>query len=422
MPRKMLAFATASRPLPSRLLVGLALSLVVLSACSKPVQTEQLAPVVSTALVNESKDEGTGQSVYSAVVVPQVQVDLAFRASGYVESILQLPGLGGRKRLVQPGDLVRKGMVLATVKQTEYAARLSEQNASSDESRAASQRAQAALSQAQVALDQAQAEFDRTSRLFAQTSVTKPEYDGAQTKLEMSKARLKEAQAQVDACAATTTRLEAARSQARMAMNDCLLKAPYDCLVVKRAVEVGSLAANGTTAFSICDPKAVKVSFGVPDVQVGRLQIGQSVSCLSEAVPGVRFVGKVSDIAPYAEARGRVFNVDFSLANPGYRLRPGMIMFLSINDNAGGGQGEIAEARLTIPLSAVVRSSTNPDGYSVFVTVADGAKFVAQERDVKLGDAFGQRVAVLDGLRKGDTIVTNGATRILPGQEVRVLD
>ncbi len=91
-----------------------------MQACSQKLAVEKLVPVVSTTTVlqaTQAQEQAQKQSLrYSAVVLPVVQIDLAFRASGYVSHIARVKGQAGQSRLIHEGDYVTRGTVLATIK------------------------------------------------------------------------------------------------------------------------------------------------------------------------------------------------------------------------------------------------------------------------------------------------------------------
>ena len=174
---------------------------------------------------------------YSATITPYEQVDLQFKAGGYIRELLQVRGVNGRPRVIQQGDTVTKGLVLAWVRENDYIER--------------AKQAKAQLTQTEASLRKAQQDWQRADRLFAAQSLTKPDYDSA-------KAQLDSAQANV---AGARARLE----EARFNLQDCALTAPMDGVLLQRKIEVGALASPGEVGFVLGDLSFVKVIFGVPD-------------------------------------------------------------------------------------------------------------------------------------------------------------
>src|SRR5262245_49190833 len=102
---------------------GLFVAAVLLTAgCSRPEAHADARDPVAVRLVAVESARDAESTSYSAVIAPNVQVDLAFRVSGYVVDIHRARGADGRTRAVEPGATVATGMVLARVRTTEYQA------------------------------------------------------------------------------------------------------------------------------------------------------------------------------------------------------------------------------------------------------------------------------------------------------------
>ena len=74
------------------------------------------------------------------------------------------------------------------------------------------------------------------------------------------------------------------------------------------------------------------------------------------------------------------------------------------------GTEQAVSAQPVVPLNAVMKAKSNPDGYAVFVLVEQGGRQIARLRDVKLGESYGNTVAVIDGVKQGDRVITTGGT------------
>jgi multidrug efflux system membrane fusion protein len=259
----------------------------------------------------------------------------------------------------------------------------------------------AQLSQGETAVGKAKLDFDRASTLFASQSLTKPEYDAAKAQLDSSSATLEGAKAML--------------AEAETSLADCALRAPMDGVVLKRAVEVGSLVAPGTAAFSIADTNPVKVIFGVPDAVLPNLRPGQMLTVTTEALHGLQFRGQVNVISPSADPRSRIFDVEIQVPNPGNQLKPGMIAALEL-------PGEPLRTPMpVVPLAAIMRPHDDPTGYAVVVVEDQGEKQVARVRKIELGEAYGNTITVARGVRPGERIIANGATVVADGEAVRVI-
>jgi RND family efflux transporter MFP subunit len=347
------------------------------------VAAAPLTPVSVSAI--ETRPVGN-RMPYSAGIVPDSQVDLAFKSGGYVESIFQVRGADGRMRNVQEGDWVARGTVLARVRDSDYVANVNV--------------AAAQLAQAQAALEQARLDFERTEALFHTDSATRPQYDAAKAKLDSATAGVNSARSSVNL--------------AETALSDCALKAPLDARVLRRAVEVGSLVGQASPGFSLAETRFVKAVFGVPDLVVGSLQLGQPQVITTAAASG-RFNGRITAIAPAADPRTRTFSIEVTLPNSHNLLRPGMVATLML-----AGTPEDSPVPV-LPLSAVVRAADNPNAFGVFVLEQRGDQFFARARTVELGAAYGNVIGLERGLEPGERVIMTGATQVRDGQQVRVL-
>jgi multidrug efflux system membrane fusion protein len=326
---------------------------------------------------------GKGAS-YSASITPNEQIDLTFKSGGYVGSIKQVRGADGRMRSLDLGDYVKAGEVLASVRSSEYQDRI--------------QQVVADLAKAEAAHEQAKLSFERTSTLFAQQSATKPEYD--------------QAKAQFDEAAASVDGAKAELATARTQLADSILRAPRDGWIAKRSIDVGSLVGASTSAFSLIDTHLVRVSFGVPDTAMQLVHLGQKFRINTEAAGD--FEGRVTEIAPSADANSRVYSVEVTVANPQGRLKAGMIATLALEKSP-------SQEVTAIPLEALLRSPRGSNAFLVMIPqqVSDG--YIARQRAVQVGEAYGNNIAITSGLEPGDRVITAGAGLVHDGDRLQLI-
>ena len=352
---------------------------------SKPPE----APMTPVIVQQVGSYSGTSTSRYSASIVPYAQVNLAFKVGGYIEEILQTKGPDGRMREVQEGEFVQKGTVLARIRENDYKAALDQ--------------AQGAAQQAQAANEKANQDFQRASSLYSSQSMTKSDYDGAVANLNSTKGQVEQANGSIES--------------AQISLNDTELKAPIDGVILQRNIEIGSFVGPGTLGYVLADIRTVKAVFGVPDFVVSRAKLGMSIHINTDSIPGLDVKGEVTAISAAADQSSRLFNVEVIIPNPGYKLKAGMIATVDLKQ---GDVEQIPASTVTmVPLSAIVRAKDNPNGYSVFVVLEESGKQIAHSRAVKVGDVFGNRIAV-EGVKIGETVIVNGATLVTDGQEVHI--
>jgi len=339
-------------------------------------------------VVGVERSNTTTSTRYSAQIVPATRVDLAFKVGGYVESIARTTGVDNQPRAIQEGDRVDANAPLASIRKTEYQQKVAE--------------ARAAVSQAYATYHQARLDSGRDAKLAKSGSLPLATADLSRTRKESAAAALQEAQIRLD--------------QSITALADATLTSPMSGVVIKRAIEIGSLAAPGTVAFSIADVTNVKAVFGVPDFFLSRIQLGALQMVTTDAFPGVEFEGHVSRLAPSADLKSRVFEVDVTIPNPDNKLKPGMVAALSIDQTAIKANENV----LYVPLTAVVRSATGT-GFAVFVIESAGGVTVARARPIELGDYLGSVIPVEKGLNSNDRVVVQGAGLLSDGERVEII-
>jgi len=368
---------------------GVVVFLVAVAACHHDGIPEPQPTAVQVAAVERAS--AVAGTRYSAQINPATRVELSFKVGGYVESVATARGVDGKLRLVQEGDPVQAGMQLAALSRTDYAQRLAE--------------ARAAVAQAKVALDQATLDYGRADKLAEHNAVTGAELDAARMRRDGAAASLEGARARLD--------------QAATVLSDTVLRSPLRGTVMRRTVEVGALAEPGTAAFVIADISSVKVAFGVPDTVLPRVHLGAALRITTEAYPGETFSGRISLVAPSADPRSRVFEIDVTIPNADGRLKPGAVAALSLDDDASAAAASSTPP--LVPLSAIVRSPGHAGQFAVFVVDTASGHPVAHARDVEIGDDFGRLIPIKRGLSGNETVVVQGAGLLSDGEPVEVI-
>jgi multidrug efflux system membrane fusion protein len=323
---------------------------------------------------------------YSADIVPVAQVDLTFQSGGYIEKLQQVKGADGRLRPLQEGDWVTRGTVLALVSEGPYQDKVAQ--------------AKSQLASAESAHELARLNFERARNLYGSQALTKPDFDAAKNQYDSSAAAVNEAKAAV--------------SQAQTMLGYCSLTAPFDGWVLKRNVELGTLAGPSTVGFTLADTRVVKAVFGVPDTAIQHVRLGSSKAVNTDAFPG-EFTGRITAISPAADPKSRVYSVEVTLPNPNNRLKAGMIASLSLD------QGRPPENLTAVPLSAIIRDPEHQEGFAVLVAEGREDLTTASVRPIEVGEANGNLISVLKGLKPGERVVTSGATLIKGGDRIHVI-
>ena len=421
------------------LLLAIVIAGAALKSKSKPLEKLPVPVKVAAVELNTANSEAR----YSATIIPRTEVQLAFKVGGYVDALRKIRGVDGKMRDVQEGDLISAGAVLARVRQSDYQVKFKQAESQASEARSgidvskaqyeeavsdiASTKAQ--LVEAEAAYVKAKLDFDRAENLFASHSMTKADYDSAKaqydvtsakvvaarSQVQMIQAKADSAKANIDVVQAKSKGAQAVVQETQIPLHDTELRSPLNGVVLEKSVEKGTLVSSGDKAFVVADTSSVKAVFGVADVAVAEMKLGRTLSVESETMPGKEFQGQITAVFPAADSKSRAFNVEVTIANPDYLLRPNMIVSLRV----GGKQATTAQP--VVPLNAVIKSKSNANGYAVMVVTEEGGQQLARLRDVKLGESFGNAVAVAEGLKPGDRVITTGGTMVNDGDQVKVI-
>jgi multidrug efflux pump subunit AcrA (membrane-fusion protein) len=383
-----------------------------LASCSKEKHVEPVVQVVRAGVAEEIQPDVSER--YSASIEPFAKVDLAFKSGGLIEDILQVRGADGRVRNVEAGDKVAKGALLAQVRPLDYEHSVAQAEAQRAQAESQVAHAQAQLAQARANFNTAEIEYTRASNLFQSASLVKPQYDQAKGRYESDAASVAAAEAAVKAAEDAVASARAAAQEAKLALNDTKVRAPFAGWVTARNVNVGSLVGSSTIGFSLQDTHLVKAVFGVPDTTLSNIRRGQKqpfrLDALQRTVPGV-----ITSISPQADPQSRVFSIEVTIDNAQEQIRPGMIGSITL-----GGSRD-SRPRLVVPLAAVVRAPTNPNGFAVFRLVVRDGKSYASAQTIEIGDTFGNSIEVKRGLVAGQRIISLGGALVRDGQQVSVI-
>jgi membrane fusion protein, multidrug efflux system len=221
-------------------------------------------------------------------------------------------------------------------------------------------------------------------------------------------------QATLDADAATLKNDEAQVAAQQALVDQKVLRAPFSGTLGIRAVDLGQYLSAGTTVVGLQSLDDIFADFYLPQQDLSRISVGQGITAAIDAYPGRSFSGRIIAINPAVDPNSRNVQVRAELPNPGHLLRPGMFATLAIESGA-------PQPHITLPQTAVAYNSY---GDSVFVVVhkpaaAKGApQLFAEETFITVGPTRGDQVAVLKGVKPGQTVVTSGEIKLHNGSPV----
>jgi membrane fusion protein (multidrug efflux system) len=222
-------------------------------------------------------------------------------------------------------------------------------------------------------------------------------------------------QAVVDADAASLKSAKAQLAEQQALVNKKLIRAPFSGRLGIRAIDVGQYVNAGTKLVTLQALDPVYVDFFAPQRSLGKIALKQKITLKVDTFPDRQFSGEVSSVDSKLDTATRNVQVRATVRNPKKVLLPGMFATVLI---ASGGPQKF----LTLPQTAV---SYNPYGNTVFVVEEhkgqDGkTQQVAQQKFVTTGDTRGDQVAILSGVKEGETIVTTGQIKLRSGFPVTI--
>jgi membrane fusion protein, multidrug efflux system len=223
-------------------------------------------------------------------------------------------------------------------------------------------------------------------------------------------------QATLDTDAANLKNAKAQVAEQQAVLDKKSLRAPFAGHLGIRAVDLGQYLAAGTTIVTLQALDPIFLDFFVPQQGVDQVRIGQAVNVKVDAFKDRTFPGEISAINPKVDANTRNIQVRATLKNPDHRLLPGMYATVDVATGA-------PENYITLPQTAI---TYNPYGNTVYVLDSTGAQaagkpqLVARQTFVTTGPTRGDQVAVLKGVKEGDTIVTAGQIKLHNGSPVTI--
>ncbi len=195
-------------------------------------------------------------------------------------------------------------------------------------------------------------------------------------------------------------------NEARATIADRVVRAPFSGYVSLRRISLGAVVGAGTEIATISDISAIKLDFTIPETLLASVRIGQTISARAAAFPDAPVSGVISAIDPVIDPATRAVMVRALIQNGSGRLKPGMLLSVSLQSR---GRSAVA-----VPELALLR-----EGDAQFVYVI-GAEDKAKRLPVEIGGRDGNLIEVTKGLSPGDRIVTEGIVKLSDGAKVRV--
>ncbi len=350
----------------------------------RPVPVE-VAPAVRRSMRDVAEFTGT--------LLPRSRFIVAPKVPGRLE-----------KLLVNIGDPVRNGDLIAILDSAEYAQQLAQAQAELEVTRAS-------LADSRSALDVAAREHERAQELRTQKVASEAELDEARAHHDAAQAKYEVTQAQIE-------QKEAALKAAEVRLSYTRIQAAWDNgenprLVSERFVDEGAMLGANDPIVAIVDLSTVIAVVNVIEEDFPEIRVGQAATAATDAYPGQEFAGHIVRRAPVLKEESRQARVEIEIPNADRRLAPGMFVRVKIQF------GEHPETT-AVPVAALVRRN----GLSG-VFLADEASHQARFVPVTTGFTEKNWVEILEPaltgrvVTLGQHLLEDGARIELPRAPVR---
>jgi RND family efflux transporter MFP subunit len=306
---------------------------------------------------------------------PFQQATLYARVNGYLE-----------RRLVDIGDSVKAGQLLAVISAPEVDQQLAQ--------------AQADLVRSKADLEFARLSLSRYEDADRDGAVAKEDLDQRRNAVHTAEATVKSAEATVKGLS----------DQQRFER----VTAPFDGVVTQRNVDVGALITAGSSSsttplFSLAQNDVLRVYVSVPQAFVDELTVGQPVQIATRTVPGKGTSGTIARMAGSLDPATRTMLTEIDIPNADGKLKPGMYVQASF-------QGQRVGTRWRVPASALVFDA---EGTRLMVVGSDKA---LELRPVVLGRDFGSEIEIASGIDGSEKVVTTPSAALVAGTTVEPVE
>jgi len=285
---------------------------------------------------------------YSGTVEASQTIPLTFQSSGTVEQVL-----------VQEGDAVRKGQLLATVDKADN---------------------QSIYNSSLAMYQQAKDAYDRLKQVYDNGSLSEVKWVEMET-------NLKKAQSQ----------LEVAKSS----LDKCNLYAPASGVIGKRNIEPGQSAISSFAPLELVKIETVLVKISVPENEIGKIKKGMNAGFTISALDNKQYEGTITNVGVVADQFSRTYEVKITVKNPELEIKPGMVCDVVLNTSA-------EKTMVLVPYNSVTKDI---EGNS-FVFVVTPDKKTVKKQVVKVGGYQTNGLEITSGLTADQTIVIEGKEKL----------
>lgn len=291
---------------------------------------------------------GNSNLHYSGTVEAAQTIPLTFQSSGTVDQVL-----------VQEGDAVRKGQLLAVVNKADN---------------------QSIYNSSLASFQQAKDGYDRMKQVYDNGSLSEVKWVEMQTNMKQAESQLQIAKNNLD---------------------KCNLYAPTNGIVGKRNIEPGQSSISSFAPIELVKIEKVSVKISVPENEIGKIKKGMTATFSISALDNKNFVGTITNVGVVADQFARTYEVKMTVDNPNLEMKPGMVCDVTMNT--------LAEKQLVVvPYNAVTKDTEG--NFFVYVVSPDNKS--VKKQVVKIGSYQSSGLEVLSGVTANQVIVVEGKEKL----------
>ncbi|MBU2972064.1 efflux RND transporter periplasmic adaptor subunit [Pseudoalteromonas sp. C2R02] len=298
---------------------------------------------------------------FPAVIQAGRSSNLAFQVSGIVTEIK-----------VTESQEVNKGDILAVVESTDY-------------------KVQRDVAQSEY--DESESEFIRSQSLFKKSIISRMEFEGIKAKRDINKAKLESAQ---------------------KALNDTVLRAPYSGNISKVDLKNNQVIQQGNPVISMLALTQLEAKINLPSKIVAKAKVenyNNPIHIVLNAAPEQDIPAFIKEVSLEADPASQTYEVTFYFEpQSGLNILPGMNARVVFQDPSQSNEN----LQVNIPITSITAQ-----GDKIFVWVLDEKSMSVTKRKITLKDGIGERLQVVQGLSKGEVIITAGVSYLSEGMQVR---
>jgi HlyD family secretion protein len=379
---------------------------IFLAGCSPKPNAAEAEPVTPVQVAQATKGSIDHVITANAVLSPLNQANITSKISAPV-----------RRILVNRGDHVRQGQLLAVLESRDLASAAEESKGLYEQAQAAYQTTTGAtlpedrtkaltdLQTAQQSLEAAKKLYENRVALLRQGALAQKLVDDAKVALVQAQSLYATAERHVQSFQTVSERAQVKSSQAQLEaakahyggaeaqLSYAEIRSPIKGVIADRPVYPGEMANSGSAVISVVDISEVIARANIPVKEASAVQAGRPATI---SATGGDVTGKVTVVSPAVDPSTTTVEVWVQAKNPQERLKPGTTVHVSIN-------AEVIKDAILVPTAALLSSDQGGDKVMVV-----GSDSLAHERAVQVGVRQADEVQIIGGLQEGEQVITFG--------------